>query len=187
MYTTRRATIGHFLHHSGHGPCDDGPSIRPASSYRVKSSKRVLSSGDYFYFCNRKNKLVGGRIHILWIDYDPKSILKFLVFWDTERHTRRLPPGSRNGARGTALPGPTSDSVVRCSHRDHTERAAHKPPKAGNLPPPDLVSVSLEMCISERCECVNGLSGELARTILESNAKRTRERRDPHPKGRGLH
>ena len=35
------------------------------------------------------------------------------------------------------------------------------------------------MCISERCECVNGLSGELARTILESNAKRTRERRDP--------
>ena len=81
MYTTRRATIGHFLHHSGHGPCDDGPSIRPASSYRVKSSKRVLSSGDYFYFCNRKNKLVGGRIHILWIDYDPKSILKFLVFW----------------------------------------------------------------------------------------------------------
>ena len=87
MYTTRRATIGHFFHHSGHGPCDDGPSIRPASSYRVKSSKRVLSSGDYFYFCNRKNKLVGGRIHILWIDYDPKSILKFLVFWDTERHT----------------------------------------------------------------------------------------------------
>ena len=87
MYTTRRATIGHFLHHSGHGPCDDGPSIRPASSYRVKSSKRVLSSGDYFYFCNRKNKLVGGRIHILWIDYDPKSILKFLVFWDTERQT----------------------------------------------------------------------------------------------------
>ena len=35
------------------------------------------------------------------------------------------------------------------------------------------------MCISERCECVNGLSDELARTILESNAKRTRERRDP--------
>ena len=89
MYTTRRATIGHFLHHSGHGPCDDGPSIRPASSYRVKSSKRVLSSGDYFYFCNRKNKLVGGRIHILWIDYDPKSILKFLVFWDTERQTMK--------------------------------------------------------------------------------------------------
>ena len=24
MYTTRRATIGHFLHHSGHGRCDDG-------------------------------------------------------------------------------------------------------------------------------------------------------------------
>ena len=24
MYATRRATIGHFLHHSGHGPCDDG-------------------------------------------------------------------------------------------------------------------------------------------------------------------
>jgi len=24
----------------------------------VKSSKRALSSGDYFYFCNRKNKLV---------------------------------------------------------------------------------------------------------------------------------
>jgi hypothetical protein len=24
MYTTRRATIGHFLHHSGHGACDDG-------------------------------------------------------------------------------------------------------------------------------------------------------------------
>ena len=92
MYTTRRATIGHFLHHSGHGPCDDGPSIRPASSYRVKSSKRVLSSGDYFYFCNRKNKLVGGRIHILWIDYDPKSILKFLVFWDTERQTGGLDP-----------------------------------------------------------------------------------------------
>ena len=91
MYTTRRATIGHFLHHSGHGRCDDGPSIRPASSYRVKSSKRVLSSGDYFYFCNRKNKLVGGRIHILWIDYDPKSILKFLVFWDTERQTRLVP------------------------------------------------------------------------------------------------
>ena len=41
----------------------------------------------YFYFCNRKNKLVGGGIHILWIDYDPKSILKFLVFWDTERQT----------------------------------------------------------------------------------------------------
>ena len=53
----------------------------------LKSSKRVLSSGDYFYFCNRKNKLVGGMIHILWIDYDPKSILKFLVFWDTERQT----------------------------------------------------------------------------------------------------
>ena len=87
MYTTRRATIGHFFHHSGHGRCDDGPSIRPASSFDLKSSKRVLSSGDYFYFCNRKNKLVGGRIHILWIDYDPKSILKFLVFWDTERQT----------------------------------------------------------------------------------------------------
>ena len=94
MYTTRRATIGHFLHHSGHGPCDDGPSIRPASSYRVKSSKRVLSSGDYFYFCNRKNKLVGGRIYILWIDYDPKSILKFLVFWDTERHTKKTTSSS---------------------------------------------------------------------------------------------
>ena len=90
MYTTRRATIGHFLHHSGHGPCDDGPSIRPASSYRVKSSKRVLSSGDYFYFCNRKNKLVGGRIHILWIDYDPKSILKYWSLWI---YPERVQPG----------------------------------------------------------------------------------------------
>lgn len=24
MYTTRRATIGHLIHHSGHGACDDG-------------------------------------------------------------------------------------------------------------------------------------------------------------------
>ena len=24
----------------------------------------------------------------MWIDYDPKSILKFLVFWDAEPHTR---------------------------------------------------------------------------------------------------
>ena len=74
------------------------PSFRPWSVRRrhailrlhridLKSSKRVLSSGDYFYFCNRKNELVGGRIHILWIDYDPKSILKFLVFWDTKRQT----------------------------------------------------------------------------------------------------
>ena len=80
MYTTRRATIGHFLHHSGHGACDDGTRSGRLHRIDLKSSKRVLSSGDYFYFCNRKNKLVGGRIHIFWIDYDPKSILKFLVF-----------------------------------------------------------------------------------------------------------
>ena len=67
----------------------------------LKSSKRVLSSGDYFYFCNRKNKLVGGRIHILWIDYDPKSILKFLVFWDTERQWVNT---AAWGARGSWIP-----------------------------------------------------------------------------------
>jgi hypothetical protein len=55
---------------------------------------------------------------------------------------------------------------------------------------PEFVSLSCLSLKDERFGCVNGPSGELARerfSSLESDAMRTRERQDPHSKGRGLH
>ena len=84
-----------------------GRGSAPLEEGRMIRLRLVVGRGwFYFYFCNRKNKLVGGGIHILWIDYNPKSFLKFLVFWDTafislcgQPVCRRCPVGSSEEKR----------------------------------------------------------------------------------------